>query len=95
VGRVWTRTADGATTTYGYGADGRWVSATNAVSTDTVMFDRRGRLVREKAVLAGVPNGTFSRVSVWHGEGPRRLLTYNTPGGAPGRIEYRYDNAPS
>jgi RHS repeat-associated protein len=94
VGRVWTRTADGATTTYGYGEEGRWISASNAVSTDTVKFDRRGRLVEEKAVLAGVPNGTFSRVSVWHGEGPRRLLTYNTPGGVPGRIEYQYDNAP-
>jgi len=93
VGRVRTRTADGATTAYEYGEEGRWVSASNAVSTDTVKFDRRGRLVQEKAVLAGVPNGTFSRVSYWLSEGPRSQLYYGRPGGTPGRIEYRYDNA--
>jgi hypothetical protein len=33
--------ADGATTTHAYGEDGRWMSATNAVSTDIVKFDER------------------------------------------------------
>jgi RHS repeat-associated protein len=87
--RVLTRTADGATTSYGYdGPQGRWIAAMNAESTDTIRFDSIGRPVRTRTAMGGA---VFDLVSDYaFDEAPRSSLTYSGPG-YTGTIGFRYN----
>ncbi|HEX8692781.1 MAG TPA: RHS repeat-associated core domain-containing protein [Longimicrobium sp.] len=91
LGRVLARTADGATTTYEYGPDRRWVYAHNDVSADTIRFDERGRPTDEVTIFPGVPGGVFRRTSTWSEEGLRERLAYNAPGRTLPEIRFRYN----
>jgi RHS repeat-associated protein len=78
LGRIRTRTADGATTSYEYGPpDAFWASAVNGESADTVYFDRRGRTEGTVSRLAGL---RFTRASEYSKEGARKRLAYTGPG---------------
>ena len=77
--RVRTRTADGVTTTYSYGAPRDfWTAAVNASTNDTIRFDRLGRPVLEVSVIGGT---RYARTSHFRAEGMRDTLTYTTPAG--------------
>ncbi len=90
LGRIVSRTADGSTTTFAYdNPDGRWIAASNPVSTDTIYYDERGRVEREVAKLN---NRRYEIASSYLPEGPRSEVVLTTPTWSRG-VDYGYNNA--
>ena len=78
INRVKTRTADGITTTFSYGAATTpWTAAVSSATNDTIYYDKLGRTDTEVSILAGA---RFSRTSTYLKEGPRHFLQYSGPG---------------
>jgi RHS repeat-associated protein len=77
LGRVISRTADGATTTYAFdNPAGRWLAATNTESKDTVHYDDRGRVTRE---VARFGTKRYEVASGYLDEGPRNTMQVSGP----------------
>jgi RHS repeat-associated protein len=77
------------TTTQAYGPDHpngapRWIAVSNAVSTDTVMFDAEGRTTRTATLrpIAGVGTVKYEVASTYDVYGGRDTLQYRVNGGA-------------
>ena len=92
LGRVVKRVADGVPTTYTYSGPENpwrpWVSALNAESTDTLNYDRQGRLLNQVAWLNG---RRFQINSRYIGDsGTRDQVQLTSP--FDRTISYHYDN---
>lgn len=86
--RVTSLTADGQTTTYGYGPSGQWVSVANATTTDTVRLNAKGHMTRAVSVQGSIPavvqlgyNGFGLPNTVWDSAGPGYVLGLGYDGG--------------
>jgi RHS repeat-associated protein len=90
LGRIKSRTADGAITTFAYGPpSARWVAASNTESTDTIFSDEQGRVKSEVAVIGG---RRYELKSGYLPEGPRDTLKLTAPTWSR-TVRYQYNNA--
>jgi RHS repeat-associated protein len=71
LGRLVQRQADGAATTWAYDPNGLWMSVSNGASTDTIRFDREGKMV-EQVIIRGV-----RRYAVQRGHRKHRIEQFN------------------
>jgi RHS repeat-associated protein len=87
-GRMLTRSANGATTTYTYdGVAGRWMTAQNSASTDSLKFDEQGRLVDAVTVRYG---RTFELASTYAASGVRTRLDVLRPWSPASSVQWNY-----
>jgi RHS repeat-associated protein len=83
------RTADGKTTTFYTDPDGRFITASNAESTDTIKFDVLGRPTHEISVRGGT---RYVVQSTWDKRNLRTQLQASGPWTGAKTIGYRYNS---